>query len=68
MLTLTGSMNCLFCHAKFCLTERALSVHDASFELIDMPMSSVCCQDQREAFKALSTHAMKGGASLAECE
>ena len=51
--SVTGSMNDLIYHAQFWLVERELSPFDTSFELNDIPFSSLDYGKPREEFKSL---------------
>jgi hypothetical protein len=51
--SVTGSINDLVYHAKFWLVERELSPFDTSFELNQIPFSSLDYRKPREEFKAM---------------
>ena len=51
--SVTGSINDLVYHAQFWLAERELSPFDTSFELNQIPFSSLDYDKPREEFKSL---------------
>jgi len=53
--SMIGSMNDLIRHAKFWLTERALSPRDTSSKLNVIPFSSLKYRQPREAFRGLAS-------------